>query len=70
VPAVRPQFEGIESADSFVVDPHKWLFAPLHCAALLYRDPLLAAAAFIFPFSVAVGGALHWLLDALHVTLR
>ncbi|HET9300446.1 MAG TPA: nucleoside recognition domain-containing protein, partial [Candidatus Polarisedimenticolaceae bacterium] len=30
----------------------------------------LAAAAFIFPFSLAVGGALHWLLDALHVTLR
>jgi ferrous iron transport protein B len=30
----------------------------------------LAAAAFIFPFSVAVGGALRWLLDALDVTLR
>jgi ferrous iron transport protein B len=30
----------------------------------------LAAAAFIFPFSLAVGGVLHWLLDALHVTLR
>jgi glutamate/tyrosine decarboxylase-like PLP-dependent enzyme len=46
VPAVRPQFEGIERADSFVVDPHKWLFAPFDCAALIYRDPLLAAAAF------------------------
>ncbi|MHB8458193.1 MAG: pyridoxal phosphate-dependent decarboxylase family protein, partial [Acidimicrobiales bacterium] len=25
--------------DSFVVDPHKWLFAPFDCAALIYRDP-------------------------------
>jgi L-2,4-diaminobutyrate decarboxylase len=46
VPAFRPRFEGIERADSFVVDPHKWLFAPFDCAALLYRDPGLAAAAF------------------------
>ncbi len=30
----------------------------------------LAAAAFIFPFAVAVGGALHWILRTLHVTLR
>lgn len=39
VPARRPLFKGIESADSFVVDPHKWLFAPFDCAALLYREP-------------------------------
>ncbi len=31
-----------EHADSFVVDPHKWLFAPFDCAALIYRDPPLA----------------------------
>ena len=41
----RPWFDGIELADSFVVDPHKWLFAPFDCAALLYRDPNLARAA-------------------------
>jgi L-2,4-diaminobutyrate decarboxylase len=46
VPTLRPRFAGIERADSFVVDPHKWLFAPFDCAALLYRDPGLAAAAF------------------------
>ena len=34
----------MELADSFVVDPHKWLFAPFDCAALLYRDPRLARA--------------------------
>jgi L-2,4-diaminobutyrate decarboxylase len=38
-PSVRSRFEGIERADSFVVDPHKWLFAPFDCAALLYREP-------------------------------
>jgi len=41
-PSVRAAYNGIEHADSFVVDPHKWLFAPFDCAALLYRDPALA----------------------------
>jgi L-2,4-diaminobutyrate decarboxylase len=43
-PKARPLFNGIERADSFVVDPHKWLFAPFDCAALLYREPALARA--------------------------
>jgi glutamate/tyrosine decarboxylase-like PLP-dependent enzyme len=41
-PSVRAAYDGIQHADSFVVDPHKWLFAPFDCAALLYRDPALA----------------------------
>ena len=40
----RERFRGIERADSFGVDPHKWLFAPYDCAALVYRDPTPAAA--------------------------
>jgi glutamate/tyrosine decarboxylase-like PLP-dependent enzyme len=44
VPEVAPRLAGIGRADSLVVDPHKWLFAPLDCAALLYRDPALAAS--------------------------
>ncbi|GAA4555214.1 pyridoxal phosphate-dependent decarboxylase family protein [Planotetraspora kaengkrachanensis] len=44
-PSVRPLYDGIEAADSFIVDPHKWLFAPFDCCALLYRDPALAKAA-------------------------
>ena len=44
-PSVRHRFAGIEHADSFIVDPHKWLFAPYDCCALLYRDPRLARAA-------------------------
>ncbi|HEY1278073.1 MAG TPA: pyridoxal-dependent decarboxylase, partial [Acidimicrobiales bacterium] len=45
-PSVRHRFAGVERADSFVVDPHKWLFAPYDCAALLYRDPAVARATF------------------------
>ncbi|HEY1642755.1 MAG TPA: pyridoxal-dependent decarboxylase [Streptosporangiaceae bacterium] len=41
-PSVRDRYAGLEHADSFVVDPHKWLFAPYDCAALLYREPALA----------------------------
>jgi glutamate/tyrosine decarboxylase-like PLP-dependent enzyme len=43
-PSVRYRFDGIEQVDSFVVDPHKWLFAPFDCAALIYREPHLAKA--------------------------
>jgi aromatic-L-amino-acid decarboxylase len=41
-PSVRDRYAGVEHADSFVVDPHKWLFAPFDCAALIYRDPATA----------------------------
>src|SRR5580692_10896188 len=41
-PSVRDQYAGIEQADSFIVDPHKWLFSPFDCAALLYRNPSVA----------------------------
>jgi glutamate/tyrosine decarboxylase-like PLP-dependent enzyme len=44
-PSVRDRFRGIELADSYIVDPHKWLFAPYDSCALLYRDPALARAA-------------------------
>ncbi|MCW2522735.1 MAG: aminotransferase class V-fold PLP-dependent enzyme [Frankiales bacterium] len=44
-PSVRELYAGIEQADSFIVDPHKWLFAPFDCCALLYRDPRLGRAA-------------------------
>jgi glutamate/tyrosine decarboxylase-like PLP-dependent enzyme len=44
-PSVRHLFDGIEHADSFIVDPHKWLFAPFDCCALIYREPELARIA-------------------------
>ncbi|WP_345065013.1 pyridoxal phosphate-dependent decarboxylase family protein [Leifsonia kafniensis] len=38
-PLARPLFAGVEHADSVIVDPHKWLFAPFDACALIYRDP-------------------------------
>ena len=42
--SLRPKYDGIEQADSFILDPHKWLFTPFDCCALLYREPELARA--------------------------
>ena len=44
-PSVRALFNGIEKADSLIVDPHKWLFAPFDACALIYRNPKLAKKA-------------------------
>ena len=44
-PTRRALFAGIELADSFIVDPHKWLFAPFDSCALVYRNPQVARAA-------------------------
>ena len=44
-PSVRSMFDGVEEADSFIVDPHKWLFAPFDACALVYRNPDLAKQA-------------------------
>ena len=41
-PSVRHLYQGVEDADSFIVDPHKWLFAPFDACALVYRNPALA----------------------------
>jgi len=44
-PEVKPKFSGVEKADSLIVDPHKWLFAPFDACALIYRNPELAKKA-------------------------
>jgi len=38
----KPLFRGVEKADSLIVDPHKWLFAPFDACALIYRNPEIA----------------------------
>ena len=44
-PSSRHLFEGAALADSAIVDPHKWLFAPFDACALIYRDPEIARIA-------------------------
>jgi glutamate/tyrosine decarboxylase-like PLP-dependent enzyme len=44
-PKTKSLFAGVELADSFIVDPHKWLFAPFDACALIYRNPDIARSA-------------------------
>ena len=44
-PKYRKLFDGSDLADSFIVDPHKWLFAPYDACALVYRNPEIARMA-------------------------
>ncbi len=39
LPECRPMWEGIEGADSLVVNPHKWLGAAFDCSIYFVRDP-------------------------------
>lgn len=42
----REALRGIELADSITLDPHKWLYQPFECGALLVRDGRLLSRAF------------------------
>jgi len=40
------KFDGLNEADSLSLDPHKWLYQPVDCGCLLYRDANAARRAF------------------------
>jgi aromatic-L-amino-acid decarboxylase len=40
------KFAGLNAADSVSLDPHKWLYQPVDCGCLLYRDAGAARQAF------------------------
>ena len=42
----RAAFEGLELADSVTLDPHKWLYQPFECGAVLVREGHLLREAF------------------------
>jgi aromatic-L-amino-acid decarboxylase len=55
-PEFRWAWEGIERADSVVVNPHKWLFTPVDCSALWTRRPAdLHAAMTLVPEYLRAG---------------
>ncbi len=44
--SARARLSGIALADSVSLDPHKWLYLPVDCGCVLYRDPAQARATF------------------------
>lgn len=46
VPELRHVLDGVELADSLVVNPHKWLFTPVDCSVLYVKRPEVLKAAF------------------------
>ena len=45
-PSAKPLFAALHEADSISLDPHKWLYLPVDCGCVLYRDPQAARATF------------------------
>jgi len=50
---VPHKFDGLAQADSLSLDPHKWLYQPLDCGCLLYRDVAVARETFSYTGSYA-----------------
>jgi aromatic-L-amino-acid/L-tryptophan decarboxylase len=46
--AIPEKFAGLNLADSLSLDAHKWLYQPVDCGILLYRDPAVAQKTFAY----------------------
>jgi aromatic-L-amino-acid decarboxylase len=46
LPEMSKHFKGLDRADSFVVNPHKWLFVPVDLSILFTRKPEILKQAF------------------------
>ncbi|MBV8601526.1 MAG: amino acid decarboxylase, partial [Candidatus Eremiobacteraeota bacterium] len=46
LPEIRPILDGVEHADSLVMNPHKWLFVPVDLSVLYVREPEVLRRAF------------------------
>ena len=51
--AAPEKFQGLELVDSISLDPHKWMYQPLDCGCLLYRDAAMARQTFLYTGSYA-----------------
>jgi aromatic-L-amino-acid decarboxylase len=56
---VAPLYDGLELADSAIVDPHKWLGAPVGVAATFVRDRAILHRAFTQEPADYLEGSLH-----------
>ncbi|WP_440009154.1 pyridoxal phosphate-dependent decarboxylase family protein [Halomicrococcus sp. SG-WS-1] len=55
VPEFKSRYDGMERANSVTLDPHKWLFIPYECGAVLIRNQDLLAKAFAMDASYLRG---------------
>lgn len=46
--AAPQKFDGLALVDSLSLDPHKWMYQPLDCGCLLYRDVAAARKTFMY----------------------
>jgi aromatic-L-amino-acid decarboxylase len=51
--AAPENFDGLAMVDSLSLDPHKWMYQPLDCGCLLYRDVEQARKTFLYTGSYA-----------------
>jgi aromatic-L-amino-acid decarboxylase len=58
-PALAPLFAGVEAADSWIVDPHKWLATGVGIGATYVRDEGVLTRAFAEGDAAYLEGSLH-----------